>query len=35
MGEKELWKVGVNQVKFQKLTELVRVHELPPHPNLN
>jgi putative transcriptional regulator len=34
-GEKELWKVVINQVNFQKLTELVGVHELPSDPSLN
>jgi putative transcriptional regulator len=34
-GEKELWKAAINQVSFQKLTELVGVHELPPDPSLN
>ena len=34
-GEKELWKVVVNQVRAQKLTALVGVRELPPDPSLN
>jgi putative transcriptional regulator len=34
-GEKELWKVVVNQVQVRKLTEMVGVCELPPDPSLN
>ena len=34
-GEKELWKVVVNQVQVRKLTALVGVRELPPDPSLN
>jgi len=34
-GEKELWKVVVNQVHFRKLTELVGACEFPPDPSLN
>jgi putative transcriptional regulator len=34
-GEKELWKLVVNQVQVRKLTEMVGVCELPPDPSLN
>jgi putative transcriptional regulator len=34
-GEKDLWKVVVNQVRAQELTALVGVRTLPPDPRMN
>jgi putative transcriptional regulator len=34
-GEKELWKVVVNQVNARKLSEFLNLREMPPDPSMN
>jgi putative transcriptional regulator len=34
-GEKELWKVVVNQVHVRKLSEFLHLREMPPDPSMN
>src|SRR4051812_44936536 len=34
-GEKELWKVVVNEVNARKLSEFLRIREVPPDPRMN